>query len=369
VRPSRREFFILPALARAATARLDEAYEIALASSKHGGLLVHHRGRLIYERYFGRCHREATPNTASVGKAFTSIAAGILLSSRRRDALPRALEQTIFTPELLPERFFPLAEPEKSGISLGQLLAMTSGIRGNNPCYVLGKQVRIDPPGPDGWQACVDENAMSTGMWSKPGGGYSYATAGVHIVSMMIRRVAGMELQSFVDQRIARPLGWGRWGWGYRRPEVRHTPGGGGIAVRAPDMVRFGEMLLDGGRWTGRRIVPAEYVEACGKPSPFNPHYPYSLQFEVNADAHVDGAPRDSFWKTGSGGHCIYIVPSLELVVWKAGGRDDQYSESNTGIRDSAHYDGSREGWKPRIEAGEAARALLTTIAGALSRI
>ena len=36
--------------------------------------------------------------------------------------------------------------------------------------------------------------------------------------------------------------------------------------------------------------------------------------------------------KTGSGGHCIYVVPSLDLVVWKLGGRDGQYSEGDTGI-------------------------------------
>jgi hypothetical protein len=28
------------------------------------------------------------------------------------------------------------------------------------------------------------------------------------------------------------------------------------------------------------------------------------------------GAARDCFWKAGSGGHALYVVPSLDLVVW-----------------------------------------------------
>jgi CubicO group peptidase (beta-lactamase class C family) len=134
-------------------------------------------------------------------------------------------------------------------------------------------------------------------------------------------------------------------------------------------MIRFGEMLLRRGRWEGRQIVPSEYVEACGKRSPFNPHYPYSLQFNVNAGSHVDGVPADAFWKTGSGGHCLYVVPSLDLVVWKAGGRDDQYSESNTGLRDAVPYHGSREGWKPTVEPDIAAQELLKAVVGSLSRV
>ena len=88
----------------------------------------------------------------------------------------------------------------------------------------------------------------------------------------------------------------------------------------------------------------------CGRPSPYNPHSNYSFQFQVNADGRVAGLPRDTFWKAGSGGHCIYVVPSLDLVVYKMGGRDDQFHPDNTGVpavpESVFRYDGSREGWK-----------------------
>lgn len=330
--------------------RLDEAFAYLQRNTKHGGLVVARRGWLVYERYFGRGHREATPNGASVGKSFTSIAAGILLQERR-DAFPDGLDQRVWTTRYLPAAAFPLDDPARAEIRLGHLLAMTSGIRGNNPGYVRGKPVQIDPPGPDGWPATVDENALRTPLWCRPGEGYSYATAGIHIVSIVLRQVAGRELKQYIEEHLARPMGWGRWGWGYRRPEIRHTPGGGGIALRARDMLRFAYLLLREGRWGERQLVPADYVRQCGRRSRYNPHYPYSLQFNVNAEGTAR-APREAFWKMGSGGHCLYVVPSLDLVVYKLGGRDEQYSRANTGL-EPPPYDGSRDGWKPDPEAAD----------------
>lgn len=335
------------------TARLDEAFEFTKQTSKHGGLLVARHGWLVYERYFGRAHREATPANASVGKSFTSIAVGILMRERP-ELFPGGLDQRVFTPKYFPAEMFPLSDPAKAEIKLGQLLAMTAGIRGNNPGMVHGKEVTLDPAGPDGAIASVDEMAFgqmdgklnAKTLWSKPGEGYSYATSSIHLASVMLRHVTGRELKDYVAEKLARPLGWGRWGWGTDR--VKHTPGGGGIAPRLTDMLRFAYLLLREGRWQGRQLVPAEYVRKCRRPSPYNPHFDYSLQFNVNGNGQWPSVPRDAFWKSGSGGYVIYVIPSLDLVVYKIGGRDEQYLDSGAPpVPESVfEYDGSREGWK-----------------------
>jgi CubicO group peptidase (beta-lactamase class C family) len=128
-------------------------------------------------------------------------------------------------------------------------------------------------------------------------------------------------------------------------------------------MIRFGELLLNKGRWRGQQIIRSDYVRACGRLSNYNPHTP--LQPPVNGDGHVQGVPHDAFWETGLGGHCLYVVPSLEIVIWKLGGRDEQYSAANTGIEDAREYDGSREGWKSGITEGRAAIRVLQTVAAA----
>jgi CubicO group peptidase (beta-lactamase class C family) len=358
--------------------KLDEALAFVKGSTRNGGLLVVRRGWLVYEEYFGLGHRDATPNLASVGKSFTSIAVGILLSERPNQ-FPQGLDQEVFTPAFLPPEAFPLTDPRKAKIKLGQLLAMTAGIRGNNPVHVLGKEGTIDPAGPDGALAATDMVAVGKDdvegqgrrystetLWCEPGGGYSYATSSIHVASMVLRHVTGMELQQYVDSRLARPLGWGTWGFGYRNvSSVRHTPGGGGIAVRATDMLRFGYLLLREGRWHDAQLVPAEYVRASTRQSPYNPHYPYSLQFNVNTNGNHADLPRDAFWKSGSGGHAIYVVPSLDLVVWKLGGRDGQFSPDNTGLPPSPaprEQVDARDGWKATVDPETALRTTLRMV-------
>jgi CubicO group peptidase (beta-lactamase class C family) len=341
------------------TAQLDAVFEMIQGSTKNGGLLVARNGWLVYERYFGLGHREASPNLGSCGKSFTSIAVGILMSERP-ELFPDGLDQKIFTPKYLPAEAFPLTDPRKKDIKLGQLLAFSAGIRGNNPGFINGQRTTLDPVGPDGWQSMVDvialgrKDGMGPGnvpfstatLWCEPGGGYSYASSSIHIGAIMIHHVTGVELQDYVASRFA-PLGWGRWGFGYKyAKEVTH-PGAGGIALRGPDMLRFGYLLLREGRWQDKQVVPADYVRRATRQSPYNPHSPYSLQFDVNTDGHVPNVPRDAFWKSGSGGHVLYVIPSLDLVVWKLGGRDAQYAERDTGL--PTHPAAAREA-KPRGE-------------------
>ncbi len=87
--------------------------------------------------------------------------------------------------------------------------------------------------------------------------------------------------------------------------------------LRKLDALRFGYLLLRNGRWSNRQLVPPDYMALISRPSPFNPHSPFSLQFEVNADGHVAGAPRDTFFKSGAGGFGLCIVPSLDMVIYK----------------------------------------------------
>lgn len=347
--------------------KLDDAFEYIQGSSQNGGLLVVRHGWLVYERYFGRANHEATPNTMSCGKSFTSIALGILMHERP-DLFPDGLDQKVYTPRYLPPEAFPVNDPRKREIKLGQLLAMSAGLAGNTPGYIHGKPVPIIPEGLDGWQAMVEANAFSERLWCDSGGGYSYATVSPQIVAAIIRRLTGMELQQYLEVHLARPLGWGHWGFGlHNHPEIAHTPGGGCICVRATDMLRFEYMLLHHGKWGSRQIVPAEYVRKATTPSPYNPHYAYSLQFELNSDGEASAAPRDAYWKHGFGGFAICVVPSLDLIVWKMGGPDSQYEEKDTGLPE-LKPSGERAGWKRIVDEDASALRMLEMVVAAVAK-
>jgi CubicO group peptidase (beta-lactamase class C family) len=329
-------------------AKLDQAWEQTQRCTQNAGLVVVRRGYLVYEKYAGRAFRDANPDMASCGKAFTSIACGIMLSENR-DAIPDGLDTKVFTEKYLPEAF-PLDDPRRADITLGQLLCMTAGYHGEGkaPGIRKGEVIPLTPaPGQD--IRDLDKSSLRTVLWCAPGEGYSYSSPAPHIASMVMRRVTGKSLQDYIGEKLGKPLGWGPWGYCLYRGEVTlpNANGAGSIALHATDVMRFCHCLLRNGRWGDRQVVPAAYMSLVGKPSKDNPHCMFSLQFEVNADGHVAGAPKDAYWKSGAGGFCLYVVPSLDLAIYKMGGSDGQYKEELTRIPQTLKYDGSRDGWKP----------------------
>src|ERR1700761_6247345 len=126
--------------------RLEKAWTVTQNSTPNGGLLVVRHGYLVFEKYFGRASRNANPDMASTGKAFTSIACGIMLHEFH-DKIPQGLDTKVFTEKYLPEAL-PLDDPRKADITLGQLLCMSAGYwgEGQTPVgYVMGKVTQLKP--------------------------------------------------------------------------------------------------------------------------------------------------------------------------------------------------------------------------------
>ena len=328
--------------------RLQDAFKICENTTPNGGLLVVRHGWLVFEKYFGRASRNANPDMASTGKAYTSIACGIMLDEFR-DKIPLGLDTKVFTEKYLPEAF-PLDDPRKADITLGQLLCMSAGYwgEGQTPSgIVMGKQSPLQPkPGQN--IRDLDLSSLRVPLWTAPGGGYSYSSPAPHIASIVLRHVTGMELQDYIRKHLGDPMGWELWGYCLHRGDfdMPHANGAGSIAVHATDALRFGWCLAHQGKWKDQQLVPADYIALCQKTLPYNPHTPFSLQFEHNSDGHVLGAPRDAFWKSGAGGFCIFVVPSLDLVIYKLGGKDNQYDPSLTGLPQPGQKH-DRDNWQP----------------------
>lgn len=330
--------------------KLDPAWQVTMNSTPNGGLLVVRNGYLVFERYFGRASRNANPDMASTGKAFCSIACGIMLDEFN-EKIPEGLDTKVFQESFLPQAL-PLNDPRKAEISLGQLLCMTAGYwgEGKGPTgYQKGvaKPQALKPvPGQN--IRDLDRSSLDVPLWCDPGAGYSYSSPSPHIASIVLRNVSGMELKDYIQKRLAIPQGWGDWDYCLHRGDfvMPHANGAGSIALHATDVMRFGYCLVREGRWKGAQLVPSDYIQKCQTWSPYNEHTPFSLQWEHNADGHVAGAPKDAFWKSGAGGFCLYVVPSQDLVIYKLGGKDGQYDPSLTLIPqpEQSH---ERDSWQP----------------------
>jgi CubicO group peptidase (beta-lactamase class C family) len=154
--------------------KLEQAYRaVERSNTENGGLVVISKGYLVFEKYFGKAHRNANPDMASTGKGFTSIACGVMLQEFKAK-LPDGLDTKVFTQEFLPEAF-PLRDPREADIRLGHLLCMTSGHNGEGPTPSGVIRGTVQPLKASKGQDIrdVDGSSLRVPLWTAPGEGYS----------------------------------------------------------------------------------------------------------------------------------------------------------------------------------------------------
>ena len=79
------------------------------------------------------------------------------------------------------------------------------------------------------------------------------------MLSAIIRRLTGENLTEYLRPRLFAPLGFGEREW-EKDPQGTEL-GGWGFRLTTEEIARFAQLLLDGGRWAGRQILPADYLE------------------------------------------------------------------------------------------------------------
>jgi len=328
--------------ARAADTGLDEA---ALASAVQAiidsdprarpptlmhSMLVAHRGRLVLEEYFFGYGRETPHDVRSAGKTFSSILMGV---ARRRgvDIGPETRAYDLFAPR----GPFANSDERKSRITLGHLMTHSAGLACNdnddnspgNEGAMQGQDAQ-----PDWWKYTLD-----LPMAFEPGTRYAYCSANINLVGGALTVATGTWLPELFDRELARPLQFGTYHWNLTPLGEGYL--GGGAFIRPRDMLKVGQMYLDGGVWNGRRIVDRAWIAQTT--APVMAITPETTGYSEEDFGNFYGRGVDGYaWHlgelkvgeravrtyaaTGNGGQVIMVVPDYELVVVFTGGNYGQ---------------------------------------------
>src|SRR5258705_11797930 len=156
--------------------------------------------------------------------------------------MPDGLDPKVFSEKFLPEAF-PLEDPRKANITLGQRLCMSGGYNGEggSPVGIVNGKVVPGKAVPGQNIRDLDMSSIRVPLWTDPGAGYSYSSPAPHIASIVLRHVTGMELKDYIQERLARPMGWGAWDYCLHRSDytMPHANGAGRLAVPATAAMRF----------------------------------------------------------------------------------------------------------------------------------
>jgi CubicO group peptidase (beta-lactamase class C family) len=188
--------------------------------------------------------------------------------------------------------------------------------------------------------AGFDKRGGYEALLFQPGEEWSYSDGGPNWLADCLTHVYKRDLQELMFERVFEPIGIERKDLRWRDNQYRthemegvaRREFGSGIHADVEAMARLGWLWCSGGAWEGERLLPADYVEKASRPLPElvklpvrnAERYPeaakhYGFLWWNNGDGTIKGVPRDAFWSWGLYDSLIVVIPSLDMVVARAG--------------------------------------------------
>jgi CubicO group peptidase (beta-lactamase class C family) len=287
----------------------------ALAANYTDGMLVMHKGKVVYENYTG-CLAEAGKHAAmSMTKSMTGLLAEILVAEGTLD--DKALVSTII-PELAGSAF--------ADATVRQVMDMTTGLAysedyANPKADIWVYSTAANPmPKPADYDGPVGyyEYLQTVKKEGKHGEAFGYKTINTDALGWIVSRVSGKSITGLLSERI-----WSRMGAeqdGYFTVDGIGTPfAGGGLSAGLRDLGRIGQLMLDKGESNGERLFPAnvaDKIRAGGDKAAFE---------KAGYNTLTGGSYRGMWWvfhndhgayaARGVHGQTIYIDPTAEMVI------------------------------------------------------
>ena len=274
------------------------------------GVLVARNGKLLLEEYFHGEHRDKPHMTRSASKSVTAVLAGAVMQAGG----PLKLTDPVY--QVMNGGQFPAGlEPQKRTMTLEHLLTMSSGLfcdDGNDEAPGNEETIWDQDGEPDFYRY-----TLAVPQATPPGERSVYCSCSPNLALGVIGSATReFPIYSF-DRLIARPMTFGNYAWALDK--AGNPYGGGGSMFLPRDFMKFGQLMLNGGTWEGRRILSREFVEQASARHYHlaNIYYGYNWW---NEDFPYKNRVVQAYSALGAGGQAVVVVPDLELVIAIYGG-------------------------------------------------
>ena len=152
--------------------------------------------------------------------------------------------------------------------------------------------------------------ALDQPLVAEPGSRFIYSTGTTHLLGAALAEAADDDLLSLFRAWIGGPAGVDFAPW-VRDPQG-YWLGGNDMGVSPRGLARIGQVCLDGGRWNGAQVIPADWLGQSWTPrarSPFSgDRYGWGW-FLTRLAGH------DAAYARGYGGQVLAVIPDFEAVI------------------------------------------------------
>lgn len=284
-------------------------FEEALYDTYADGIMVLHRGRIVYERYFGALEPHLPHACFSVTKSY----AGTLTAAFVHEGV---LDDTKPVLHYLPE----LRGSAWEDATLRQVMDMQTGLAyaedyvdENSGVFAYSRASGWRPPGYEGPRTLCDY-LRSVRKEGAHGDGFVYKTVNTEVMTWVMARVTGRSFAQLLHERL--------WPWlgceedAYLRVDSIGMPlAGGGLYASLRDLARFGELMRREGEWSGKQVIPASVIHDVQKDGASVKIPLTGLNYSYRSQWWVTNNELGAFEARGIHGQRLYVAPKAEMVV------------------------------------------------------
>ncbi len=263
-------------------------------------LLIVKDDRLVLEEYFHGYSRDRLHRVHSVTKSFTSALLGIAIG---KGFIPDENEPVW---KYFAERDSTRWVKEKYDIRIKHLLTMTAGLdwKGLTPGesnddidmyktndyfgFLLNKELKFSP----GTHFCYN-NGLSL------------------MLGHILEKSSGLSVEAFTNEFLFKKLGITDYYWDVDDNGITRTDGG--LKLRPVDMLKFGQLYLDSGKWMDEQIIPESWIHLSVGQKIGSNDEGYAFHWWTR-NYNINNRVFRTIYAIGHGEQAIILVPEHRLV-------------------------------------------------------
>ena len=285
-----------------------ELYNDAAHMKTLYGLIIIKNGYLIAEGYFNEGSIDQLSSRASVTKSFTSALLGIALHK----GYIESIDQNMI--DFFPEAADQITDERKKLITIKDMLQMRAGYPWEETDTTYWNAL---------WSGKYMNKIVDIPLTRDPGSEFQYSNFTSNWLGILISRACNTDLKSFGDRNLFSPLNIEVGNW--KKDWDGYYIGCSDLEITARDMAKFGLLYLNKGKYEGKQLVPAEWVNkslqrysedinSAGIESGKVGRYFYDIGYGYQWWSAAVGKIHFNFaW--GHGGQLIILVNELNMVI------------------------------------------------------
>jgi CubicO group peptidase (beta-lactamase class C family)/predicted glycoside hydrolase/deacetylase ChbG (UPF0249 family) len=277
----------------------------------HSFMLIRH-GKVVSENWWTPYRSDLKHTMYSTSKSFTATAIGFAVAEKKLSVSDKVVS---FFPDDLPEKI----SPNLADLEIRDLLSMSVGHEKENANFIATS---------DNWV----KEFLKTPIVYTPGTKFLYNTPATYMLSAIIQKVTGQKVIDYLQPRLFDPLGIQNIDWEID-PKGINT-GGYGLRLKTEDMAKFGLLFLQKGKWNGKQIIPAAWIEEASSMKIMQ-DLPKGVTTRDSSDWHQGYAYQmwrcrnNGYRADGANGQFIIILPEKDAVIAITAEAPDMQNEIN----------------------------------------